>query len=152
FSDLDRFADRCVEKPDSWAFHGVQAEISSFAWKRVSQNDQAGPSIREYDIIRVAWDGALSCGQGPRNRVNRATLRCSGAGQAIEILQRCNSAALRIIDANEHTFREVASGWSAVFPSNSSKFRREWPENVDTFRCDNGRCGGAECIRHHILG
>src|SRR5262249_38305887 len=120
---------------------------------RVSQNHQTWRSIRGYDIIRVAWNEALSWGQGPRNRVKGAAQCCSGAGQSIEILWPCDSAALRVIDSNEHTSREVASGWSGVFPSNSSKFRRKWPENFDAFRCDDGSPGATESagVRHHVL-
>src|SRR5215467_9722353 len=90
FCDSNRLTQRCIEQPESWAFHRIQSKSTSFAWKRIPEDDHDWLTVRKLD--RQICRHGLPCGYWPRECLKRA----ARGGTSIEILQGRDTSALRV--------------------------------------------------------
>src|SRR5438067_11343001 len=114
FGNTDRFAHCRIEEPQTGSFHRVQAKSSSFAWKRIPENDDTRPSISDIDNPILPDHAGLTRRERPSQCLERAARRRSGSA---EILQAGHSTALGIGYSDEGIRRKVAARLCPLFPN-----------------------------------
>src|SRR5262245_41024129 len=149
FSDSHRLTYGGIEQPESWPFHGVQAEGTSLAREWIPENDY--PFLAVGQVGEPFCGNRLPCRYRPCQRLQRAASRWRGATQSVEILQARDTGALRIRDSEERVRIEVASRPSAIIPMHRTELCWEASENGDAFRRDVRRTSTEAALEEHPL-